>query len=177
LLSPIGTNRGGTTVIGSIASSSDDDDNVEEEGEYYNSNCGNNDDDDGDDVTVILLDPSIEDANNRAGTTTTTITTTSSNTISFDWIEQDGPEMEARRRAVLLRELERVQRKSCIQFSMLCTIPIVLLIIVLITVLGDERDCISDVTECYLEQRTFMNAYTTRCVCEPIEILQNFTTP
>jgi hypothetical protein len=95
-----------------------------------------NDDDDDDNVTIILLD---SDSPNQG--------------ISMDWIEQQGPEMEQRRRAVLLRELKRVQRASFIHFALLCFIPTIFLVVVMVTVIAGEEECTSDVTYCELEPR------------------------
>jgi hypothetical protein len=94
------------------------------------------DHDDDDNVTIILLD---SDSPNQG--------------ISMDWIEQQGPEMEQRRRAVLLRELKRVQRSSFIHFAILCFIPTIFLAIVIATVIAGEEECTSDVTYCELEPR------------------------
>ena len=107
-----------------------------------------------DDVTVILLDQNAESHGHGA----------------LEWIEQTGPEMEERRRNVLLRELRRVQRASFLHFALLCLIPTALLLIVVATVIGDEEECSSDATFCELEPRTFINAFTTRCVCDPIPV-------
>jgi hypothetical protein len=46
---------------------------------------------------------------------------------------------------------------------LLCLIPTALRIIVIATVVGDEEDVGSNF--CELEPRTFVNAFTTRCVC------------
>jgi hypothetical protein len=86
------------------------------------------------------------------------------------WAEQDSPEMEERRRQVLLRELQRVQRSSFLHFLILCLIPTSLLFIVVATVLGEEDICESDATLCEQEERTFINAFTTRCVCNAIPV-------
>ncbi|GAX24297.1 hypothetical protein FisN_4Lh002 [Fistulifera solaris] len=107
-----------------------------------------------DDVTVIMLDQTAESQGHGA----------------LEWIEQTGPEMEERRRNVLLRELRRVQRASFLHFALLCLIPTALLLIVVATVIGDEEECSSDATFCELEPRTFINAFTTRCVCDPIPV-------
>jgi hypothetical protein len=109
---------------------------------------------DDDDVTVIMLDQTAESQGHGA----------------LEWIEQTGPEMEERRRNVLLRELRRVQRASFLHFALLCLIPTALLLIVVATVIGDEEECSSDATFCELEPRTFINAFTTRCVCDPIPV-------
>jgi hypothetical protein len=86
------------------------------------------------------------------------------------WMEQNGPEIERRRRNVLLRELQRVQRASFIHFILLCLIPTALLCIVVATVLSEEEPCGSDVTICRQEARTFINAFTTRCICDAIVV-------
>lgn len=107
-----------------------------------------------DDITVIVLDR----ANNM------------DSTAASLWAEQDSPEMEDRRRQVLLRELQRVQRASFIHFLILCLIPTSLLVIVIATVLGEDDVCESNATLCEQEERTFINAFTTRCVCNAIPV-------
>lgn len=117
-------------------------------------------DDDDDDVTVIVLDE--ETAANSA-------TMRNRSQEALAWIDQaESPEMEERRRNVLMRELRRVQRASFFHFCLLCTIPTVLLLVVIATVVGQEEDCESNTTICELEPRTFINAFTTRCVCDAI---------
>jgi hypothetical protein len=118
---------------------------------------GDDDDDDDDELTVIVLDNATADRNDDQQAT-------------IAWIEQTGPEMEERRRNVLLGELRRVQRASFVHFVLLCLIPTALLIIVIATVVGDEEECESDATFCELEPRTFVNAFTTRCVCDSIPV-------
>jgi hypothetical protein len=116
-----------------------------------------NEEDDDDDMTVIVLEQGEDNdfiSPSAAG-----------------WAEQDSPEMEGRRRNVLLRELQRVQRASFIQFLILCLIPTSLLFVVIATVLGDDEDCESAATQCEKEERTFINAFTTRCVCDAILVI------
>lgn len=120
-----------------------------------NGASGDNDNDDDDDVTVIILERGIDDGDNAPG----------------GWADQDSPEMEERRRNVLLRELQRVQRASFIHFMILCLIPTSLLFIVIATVLGEDEDCESLATTCEKEARTFINAFTTRCVCDAITVI------
>lgn len=117
-------------------------------------NCNNQNDDD-DEMTIITLDHDPEDDNHAAAMT---------------WMEQNGPEMEQRRRNVLLRELQRVQRASFIHFILLCLIPTALLMIVVITVFGEEEYCGSEITTCYQEARSFINAFTTRCICDALDV-------
>jgi hypothetical protein len=87
------------------------------------------------------------------------------------WLDQNGPEMERRRRNVLLRELQRVQRASFIHFMLLCLIPTALVLVVVVTVFGEGEPCGSEVTTtCRQEARTFINAFTTRCICDAIDV-------
>ena len=104
---------------------------------------------DDDNVTVIVLENSEDDE-----------------VMANGWVDQDSPEMQDRRRNVLLRELQRVQRASFIHFMILCLIPTSLLFIVVATVLGEDEECQSVATICEKEPRTFLNAFTTRCVCD-----------
>ena len=53
--------------------------------------------DDDDDVTIIMLDQNVANDSRRPED-------------AFAWIESNAPEMEERRRIVLVRELRRVQR-------------------------------------------------------------------
>ncbi|KAI2513421.1 hypothetical protein MHU86_895 [Fragilaria crotonensis] len=118
------------------------------------------DDDDSDDMTIIGLDHDAVHGSNRYS-------------AGLSWIEQEGPAMEERRRNVLLRELQRVQRASFIHFVLLCMIPTVLLFIVFVTVLGDNENCTSTATTCREDERTFLNAFTTRCICDAIDVKGN----
>jgi len=120
------------------------------------------DDDDDDDITIIGLDQDDpEQGNNNSDP---------QQSAALAWIEQNGPEMEERRRNVLLRELQRVQRASFIHFILLCLIPTSLLFIVVATVLGEDETCESAATTCATEPRTFINAFTTRCICDAIDV-------
>lgn len=69
-----------------------------------------------------------------------------------------------------MRELQRIQRASFIHFGLLCLIPTSLLLIVVATVIGDDESCVSEATNCIREERTFINAFTTRCVCDAISV-------
>ena len=114
-----------------------------------------------DDDTVIFLDQTSGDHNDTDHQTTTNIA----------WMDQTtGPEMEQRRKSVLIRELRRVQRASFFHFLLLCLIPTALLVIVITTAIGENEECYSDISDCELEPRRFLNAYTTRCVCEAVDI-------
>jgi hypothetical protein len=114
-------------------------------------------DDEDDNVTVIVLQNSADDGE----------------VMAHGWVDQDSPEMQERRRNVLLRELQRVQRASFIHFMILCLIPTSLLFIVIATVLGEDEVCQSAETICEKEPRTFINAFTTRCVCDAITVARS----
>jgi hypothetical protein len=118
-----------------------------------------NDDDDDDDITVIMLDQNTSNNNRNRPEN------------AFAWIDSTSPEMEERRRNVLVQELRRVQRASFMHFALLCLIPTILLAIVVATVVGEEEDCESDASFCELEPRTFMNAFTTRVSLERKDLL------
>lgn len=122
--------------------------------------AGSIDDSDDDDITIIMLDHNVANDSRNS----------QAENDAFAWIGSNAPEMEERRRNVLVGELRRVQRASFIHFVLLCLIPTALLIIVIATVVGDEEDCESDATVCSLEPRSFMNAFTTRCVCDAIPV-------
>lgn len=133
-------------------------------------------DDDDDDVTIIYLDDENENTtnihNSRNQNSNAAAAVPEPRGVVFDWIERsDGTTLQdERRRAILIQELKRVQRTSCIQFSILCLLPILLFVGMAIAVLGQDETCASTITECALEPRTFANAFTTRCVCQPIPV-------
>ena len=140
-------------VLGDAAAAS----SLEEQApETAESGDKDDDDDDDDDVTVIVLDHSPEDAEGQR--------------LTIAWTGEAGPAVEERRRSIMLRELQRVQRTSFMHFLILCLIPTVLLFIVIATVISEDEDCFSDATVCHKEARNFINAFTTRCVCEAIPV-------
>mmetsp|Transcript_4315 Transcript_4315/g.8996 ORF Transcript_4315/g.8996 Transcript_4315/m.8996 type:complete len:139 (-) Transcript_4315:249-665(-) len=126
------------------------DTNGADHGQFHDQRIEDQDDDN---VTVIVLENNADDE-----------------VMAHGWVDQDSPEMQERRRNVLLRELQRVQRASFIHFMILCLIPTSLLFIVIATVLGEDEECQSAATTCEKEPRTFINAFTTRCVCDAITV-------
>lgn len=68
------------------------------------------------------------------------------------------------------RPLPSLYYFSFIHFMILCLIPTSLLFIVIATVLGEDEECESAATTCEKEARTFINAFTTRCVCDAISV-------
>jgi len=164
------------------ATSPGDDDNVNS-----HSKRGDDGEEDDDDETIIILDPSSDESRGRHRQQRLV----RQNLSMFDWLEREAaPELEERRRSILLRELRRAQRSSFVHFAILCFIPTVLLFVVLGTVFGDVDECsmsggnqqqqqllpqnnsaFADAfSNCYMEPRKFMNAFTTRCVCESIPV-------
>lgn len=121
---------------------------------------GDEDNLDDDDVTIIGLDNLLEQGEDHRAT-------------ALAWIEQNGPEMEDRRRNILVSELQRVQRSSFIHFIILCLIPTALMLVVVATILSEEDDCSSVATTCIKEERAFVNAFTTRCICDAIDIAED----
>lgn len=109
--------------------------------------------DDEDDVTIITLDQDIE------------LGASDGHTAS-NWL--DGHSLEDR--AVLLRELQRVQKASFLHFILLCLIPTILLVVVVVTVMREGENCTSQVANCYSEGRTFSNAFTSQCICDAIDV-------
>jgi hypothetical protein len=118
----------------------------------------NNSTDDSDNETVIFIDtPS---GRNQDG----------SYDNGFDWME---PANEEHRRTILHQELHRIQRSAFLQFVGLCLFPIAVIIFVIVTAAQDDEVCGSAATQCAPEPRTFLNAFTTRCICDPIPVLRN----
>jgi hypothetical protein len=135
----------------------------------------NNDDDDDDDMTIIFLETE-SGMHNQGNNNNTDGTSNLPNWI--DHLDHTGdPIFDERRRTILLHELKRIQRRSFLNFVALCLIPILLFTAMIIIVFsGDSgQACVSTITYCRLEQRSFVNAFTTRCLCDPIPVDRNTT--
>lgn len=78
-------------------------------------------------------------------------------------------ELQQRRRDILL-EVQRVQRANFIHFALLCLVPTSLLLIVIAAIVSEGGECLGaeGVTVCEREARTFVNAFTTRCICDAV---------
>lgn len=74
------------------------------------------------------------------------------------------------RRETIRTEIERMQRSNFIHFVVLCLVPTSLLLIVIAAILSEDGECgVEDrLTSCEREPRKFVNAYTTRCICEAV---------
>ena len=77
-------------------------------------------------------------------------------------------EINTRREAIRI-EIERMQRANFVHFVVLCLVPTSLLVIVIAAILTEDGECSGDgLTVCEREPRTFVNAFTTRCICEAV---------
>ena len=78
-------------------------------------------------------------------------------------------ELQQRRQDILL-EVQRVQRANFIHFALLCLVPTSLLLIVIAAIVSDGGECsgAEGVMGCEREARTFVNAFTTRCICDAV---------
>mmetsp|Transcript_17235 Transcript_17235/g.21492 ORF Transcript_17235/g.21492 Transcript_17235/m.21492 type:complete len:206 (-) Transcript_17235:100-717(-) len=131
------------------------------------------DDDDDDDVTIIGDDNSTfhrYDFLNLTATAVTPLTNgNDDNTPNNNQDDNNDDAVDAGRRLVVQRELERVQRANFCHFMLLCLVPTSLLLIVVFTVMSDGHDCVSSsLTKCFAEPRTFVNAFTSRCICDAV---------
>jgi uncharacterized membrane protein YdbT with pleckstrin-like domain len=79
------------------------------------------------------------------------------------------------RRSAILAEVERVQRANFIHFALLCLVPTSLLLIVIAAIISQDGECngIEGVTVCERESRSFVNAFTTRCVCDAVKSVKD----
>jgi hypothetical protein len=90
------------------------------------------------------------------------------NTMEFPNWTLNEDEINTRREAIRT-EVERMQRNNCIHFAVLCLVPTSLLLIVLAAILSEDGECSGDgLTVCEREPRTFVNAFTTRCICDAV---------
>lgn len=117
-----------------------------------------NDDDDGDDITEI----GIEDTNS-----------TSQNNTSTDYLP-DTPEgiriAEDRRRELLVADIQRMQKTNLIHFAVLFLVPTAMVVLVIWTALSNDGDCDELIVGCVREPRTFVHAFTSRCLCKSFEV-------
>mmetsp|Transcript_7815 Transcript_7815/g.10691 ORF Transcript_7815/g.10691 Transcript_7815/m.10691 type:complete len:179 (-) Transcript_7815:215-751(-) len=88
----------------------------------------------------------------------------------WDIPANDHEEAEQRRRNTIRGEIERVQRANFIHFVLLCLVPTTLLLVVVASILGEAGGCSSSATDCSNEPREFMNAFTTRCICDAVAV-------
>jgi hypothetical protein len=73
------------------------------------------------------------------------------------------------RREAIRTEIEHMQQSNFIHFAVLCLVPTSLLLIVIAAILSEDGECSGDgLTVCEREPRTFVNAFTTRCICDAV---------
>merc|ERR1711966_97414 len=77
------------------------------------------------------------------------------------------------RRRIILQQMSTVQRANFIHFLVLCLVPTTLLLIVIVAMISEEGECGSttDLTVCEMEPRSFVNAFTRRCICDALKIV------
>ncbi len=129
------------------------------------------DEDEDDNMTIIFLET-------ESGIPNETTNDISSNNNNLpNWMDRTGDAIfEERRRTILLHELKRIQRRSFLNFVILCSLPMLLFTMMIIIIFtSDEETCPSTITNCRMETRTFANAFTTRCLCDPIPVERNTT--
>eukprot|EP00984_Skeletonema_dohrnii_P016532 scaffold7371_cov120-Skeletonema_dohrnii-CCMP3373.AAC.2 len=125
--------------------------------ETNNNNSSNDENDDEIQELVIRTNPNNSSTNNN-----------NEPTIQFpNWtLNQD--EINTRREAIRT-EIERMQHSNFIHFVVLCLVPTSLLLIVIAAILSEDGECSAEgLTVCEREPRTFVNAFTSRCICEAV---------
>ena len=90
-------------------------------------------------------------------------------------VVEPSEEARALRRESIRQEVERVQRANFIHFLVLCLVPTTLLVIVITAILSEDGECsgVNDGVNCEREPRSFVNAFTSRCICDAIQSIQN----
>jgi len=125
-----------------------------------------------DDVTIIDLDDNGEQdgPTSRQGNT------------GRAWMLQDGQWWdlsqfthtvnEDRQRAIIRGEILRIQKANFCHLMILCLVPTSLLLIVLVSALSTNGLCKDTpaALQCDQEERIFVNAFTTRCICNSIGV-------
>jgi len=84
------------------------------------------------------------------------------------WNAEEDAANEERRREALLGEIQRSQRANFVHFFMLCLVPTSLLLIVVANVVGESTECDNYPVHCSAEPRSFINAFTSRCICDAV---------
>lgn len=139
--------------------------------ENNNINTGNNsneeeateNDDDNDEVQELVVRIPSNNSNSN--------TTTNEPSIQFPNWTLNETEVNTRREAIRT-EVERMQHSNFIHFAVLCLVPTSLLLIVIAAILSEDGECGAEddygLTVCEREPRTFVNAFTTRCICDAV---------
>jgi len=122
-----------------------------------NNNSSNDENDDEIQELVIRTNPNNSNNNNNEPT------------IQFPNWTLNQEEINTRREAIRT-EIERMQHSNFIHFVVLCLVPTSLLLIVIAAILSEDGECSAEggLTVCEREPRTFVNAFTSRCICEAV---------
>ena len=81
-------------------------------------------------------------------------------------IQEEERAYESQRRVRLNEELIRIQKKNFIHFTILCLLPLFLLVLVLVSSFTAKGTCDGyEISSCKFEDRSFMNAFVRRCIC------------
>lgn len=92
---------------------------------------------------------------------------TNGGTSRFFWSEEEERAYEIQRREQLNQELLRIQKRNFIQFTILCMVPLFLLVLVVVSSLTSNQSCNGyEIATCAYEERSFLNAFTRRCICK-----------
>jgi len=149
----------------------DFDPSQEEDSRRAGDNNGNNWED-GDDDTVTIIDPIIP-SNDYIHLRQLRDRSHRWTLRERQWVEwnatYDAGDEELRH-ATVLREIEQLQSANFCHFAVLCVVPTILLIIVLAGAFSPSEECISTLPGimCQEDDRLFIHAFTTRCVCTSI---------
>lgn len=147
---------GGATS--SVVMNSSSDNITDVENPLTETNNNNNDSEDDDEIQELVIHTN-SNSNN-----------TNEPTIQFPNWTLNQEEINTRRNTIRT-EIERIQRSNFIHFLVLCLVPTSLLLIVIAAILSEDGECevaADGLTVCEREPRTFVNAFTTRCICEAV---------
>ena len=149
--------QGGATTSAVMINSSDNISDVENPLTETNNN-NNNDSENDDEIQELVIH------------TNSTTNDNNEPTIQFPNWTLNQEEINTRR-STIRTEIERIQRSNFIHFLVLCLVPTSLLLIVIAAILSEDGECevaTDGLTVCEREPRTFVNAFTTRCICEAV---------
>ena len=124
-----------------------------------NNNTSNSNDENDDEIQELVIRTNPNNSNNN----------NNEPTIQFPNWTLNQEEINTRREAIRT-EIERMQHSNFIHFVVLCLVPTSLLLIVIAAILSEDGECSAEggLTVCEREPRTFVNAFTSRCICEAV---------
>ena len=145
-----------TSVLNSADSITDVENPLSESNNNHSANSIQENDDDDDEIQELVIRTNSNINNNEP-------------TIQFPNWTLNETEIQTRRETIRI-EIERMQRSNFIHFVILCLVPTSLLLIVIAAILSEDGECEVEggLTSCEREERTFVNAFTTRCICEAV---------